>query len=59
MLLNMHKALFDDLALGGDLYAKQLSIGPHIVVLQRDAMPDHVPLMSPASPPLQQVPTPL
>lgn len=59
MFLDMHKALFDDLALGGDLYAKQLSIGPHIVVLQRDAMPDHVPLMSPASPPLPQVLTPL
>jgi hypothetical protein len=55
----MHKALFDDLALGGDLYAKQLSIGPHIMLLQGDAMPDHVPLMSPASPPLPQVLTPL
>jgi hypothetical protein len=59
MFLDMHKALFDDLALGVDLYAEQLSIGPYIMLLQGDAMPDHIPLMSPASPTLPQVLTPL
>jgi hypothetical protein len=59
MLLDMHKALFEDLALGGDLYAEQLPIGSHILLLQRDVIPDYVPLKSPPSPPLPQVVTPL
>ena len=59
MFLDMDKALFEDLALGGDLYAEQLPIRSHILVMQGDAIPDYIPLMPPPPPPLPQVLTPL